>query len=222
MKRVLLSLFALLAFTAVRAQEPDTLRIKPVSLGVIAEGNLSGAITRVAEISGLSMTPAMGFGVGGFIDYNMNRHLLMKFSLLGTVETSVIRGNGPDTRMMQAGMDIPLYLMGRFGSPRKGLFYFGGGPYTHFTFKAWSPDQADFEDPFRRVVHKDEVTGENKYALNDNNSGLGLILGYEFPMGLQINLTGRYSITNIVNYQSRAGSVVHPYKVSIGLGWRFR
>lgn len=220
MKKIVIIFIMLLWAAAVFAQDRDTLRLRPVSLGIVLQGNNTGSKMNIAEAPGLSLAPGLGGEAGGFIDYNMTRHLLMEFQLLVGMETVRIKNEGSTVRMCTWGMDVPLYLMGHFDCGRSKI-YFGGGPFTHFTFGAWSPDQDDFENPYRRAVGIDDVTGETQYALNDNHSGLGLLMGYEWPSGLQVNLSGKYSVTDVINYPDTR-SYQHPFKISFGIAYRFK
>ena len=77
MKKIILILFTSTLFlTALRAQDADSLKIRPVSLGVLLQANYAGEDMYIAE-PGLSAYPGFGIEIGGFIDY----HLTRKFSI---------------------------------------------------------------------------------------------------------------------------------------------
>ncbi|MBQ6243443.1 MAG: outer membrane beta-barrel protein [Bacteroidales bacterium] len=233
MKRALLILSLLLsAATALRAQDADTLRVKPVTIGLIVQANFAGEHMYIAE-SSLSAYPGFGAEAGAALEYHMTRYLSVEFQLLLALQNGSYFAANQDpgfliwhrrnvsyiADMRLWGMDIPLYLVGRLpvGS---GDLRLGAGPFTHLTFDAWCPGDRDFITPYKRIISKDDATGDKHYALSDSHAGFGLLLGYEFPSGLQLNLSAKYSITDILNYESDY-SHAHPYKVSLGAGWRF-
>ena len=116
-------------------------------------------------------------------------------------------------------MDLPLYFMARFPIRRSRL-RIGAGPFTHITFDAWNPSNRQLVTPYRQVISIDE-SGKRQYALNNYYAGIGMLIGWEFPSGFQINLGGSYSVMDILNYQHDYGSFNHPYKFTLGAGWRF-
>ena len=67
----------------------------------------------------------------------------------------------------------------------------------------------------------DAQTGEEQLAMSDNHSGLGVLLGYELPCGLQFNASGQYSISDILAFAHPNTMSAHPLKVMVGFGWRF-
>ena len=120
------------------------------------------------------------------------------------------------------GMNMPIYLLGRFEFGRRGAVQFGGGPFTTFVFRGMMYVDSSLEktDPFRRVYSADELTGEEQMLLSDNYSGLGVTLGYEFWFGLQINLGYQCAISDILNYP-HIGSYALPQKGYLGIAYRF-
>ena len=76
-KIILLILTSTLCLTTLRAQDADSLKIKPVSLGVLLQANYAGEDMYLAE-PGLSAYPGFGVELGGFIDYHMTRRLMIE------------------------------------------------------------------------------------------------------------------------------------------------
>lgn len=235
MKKLLLFLLVLpLAIAPLRAQDDDDpAHFRPVRVGLLLQGNLAGEQMYIAE-SVLSAYPGAGVEAGGFADYHLSRRLLLEMQCILALQSGTYAATREDpgfllwsregtfsrvADMRLLGMDIPLYLVGLFPAG-SGCFRLGAGPFTHLTFRAWSPGDRDFVTPYKRVYSVDDVTGKPRYLLNDSHAGVGVLLGYEFGSGLQINLSGKYSIIDIINYESER-SYARPYKLSLGLGYRF-
>lgn len=233
MKRLTLILLCMAAALTVHAQDADSLKIDPVSIGVLLQANYAGEHMYIAE-SALSAYPGVGAEAGAFVDYNITRRLQVEVQILATLQNGSYVAANKDpgflvwhrkksvdylADMRLFGLDIPLYFIGRFPAGQ-GAFRLGAGPFTHLTFTAWCPGDDGFITPYKRVISVDDNTGKKRYALSDSHAGFGLMFGYEFDSGLQINLCGKYSIIDIINYDS-AESYAHPYKISLGVGWRF-
>lgn len=233
MKRLIL--FILLGLTCVqglRAQDADSLKFKQVHIGVLLQGNYSGESMYIAEAR-MSAYPGLGIEAGTFVDYHLTRDLFIEVQVILALQNGTYVATDYDpgflfwnkrtlsniADMSLIGMDIPLYLTGQVAIGT-GYLRMGAGPFTHFTFDSWSPHDRDFVTPYKRVVSTDDVTGRPRYALSDTHAGFGLFFGYEFESGLQFNLGAKYSILDIINYES-AHSHAHPYKITFGLGWRF-
>lgn len=232
MKRIiLLILTSTLCLTALRAQDADSLKIKPVSLGVLLQANYAGEDMYLAE-PGLSAYPGFGVELGGFIDYHMTRRLMIEVQGIVCLQNGSYVSTDRDlgfvfwhqrpinylADMRLVGIDIPIFVTYAFpvGS---GSIRLGAGFFTHVTFAAWCPGDKDFITPYRRIIEIKE-SGKPRYALNDSHAGIGRQFGYEFECGLQINLGLKYSVLDIINYESKI-DYAHPYKVTLGVGWHF-
>ena len=236
MKRLLFLLLVLpLTFAPLLAQddEEEFYRYHPVRAGLLLQANLAGEQMYIAEAV-LSAYPGAGAEAGGFVDYQLARRLLVEVQCVLALQSGTYVAAEADpgfllwnregtfsrvADMRLLGMDIPLYLVGLFPAG-SGAFRLGAGPFTHLTFRAWSPGDKDFVTPYKRVYSVDDVTGKPRYLLGDSHAGIGVLLGYEFGSGLQINLAGKYSLIDIINYESER-SYAHPYKLSLGVGYRF-
>ncbi|MBQ9659872.1 MAG: outer membrane beta-barrel protein [Bacteroidales bacterium] len=234
MKRILIPLLLFFAAgTVLSAQDADSLKFRTVSMGVLLQANYSGESMYIAE-SSLYAYPGFGVEGGGFIDYHITRRLAVEVQALVVLQSGryvsasgdpgfkfflIRRGPNDLADMRLWGMDIPVFLTYSF-PVRTGSFRVGAGLYTHITFSAWCPGMKDFITPYRRVISIDEATGKPKYALNDAHAGLGLTFGYEFASGLQLNFSAKHSVIDIINYKSETSHAL-PYKLTLGLGWRF-
>ncbi|MCR4860144.1 MAG: outer membrane beta-barrel protein [Bacteroidales bacterium] len=213
----LLLMISAASFT-LRAQDADSLRFQTVSLGVLLQGNVSGERMHITELA-VSGFPNVGVEAGGFIDYYMTPRLMLEFQLVFALQSSSYIYEDKNFLMALWGMDSPLFLIGTI-PVRYGSFRLGAGPFTHLTFDTWDAADRTFVTPYQRVISVDDVTGKPRYALNDNHSGFGALVGFEFRNHLQINVSAKYSITDIINYKSEY-SYCYPYKISFGAAYRF-
>ena len=232
MKKILLILFTSTLFmTVLHAQDADSLKIRPVSLGVLVQANFAGEDMYIAE-PGLSAYPGFGAEIGGFIDYHMTKRLMIEVQAIVCLQNGSYVSTDRDlgflfwhkrpvnylADMRLVGMDIPIFFT--YAHPvGAGNFRIGAGLFTHITFAAWCPGDKDFITPYRRIIEIKE-SGKPRYALNDSHAGIGGHFGYEFPFGLQINMSIKYSVLDIINYESKI-DYAHPYKVTLGVGWHF-
>lgn len=232
MKKILLILFTSTLFmTVLHAQDADSLKIRPVSLGVLVQANFAGEDMYIAE-PGLSAYPGFGAEIGGFIDYHMTKRLMIEVQAVVCLQNGSYVSTDRDlgflfwhkrpvnylADMRLVGMDIPIFFT--YAHPvGAGNFRIGAGFFTHITFAAWCPGDKDFITPYRRIIEIKE-SGKPRYALNDSHAGIGGHFGYEFPCGLQINMSIKYSVLDIINYESKI-DYAHPYKVTLGVGWHF-
>jgi len=200
----------------------DTLypKMPIVSGGVKVQANMSH-IWAHNVTGGVTTSPSFSGDIGGFIDFNISRHFLIQFNLLVAGERCIVKEGNSANPLQSIGVGIPVYMLGRFGNPDKGYFYFGGGPYTEFVIWARMNGADGPFNPFHHVVGTDELSGEEVLALSDNHSGLGIYLGYEFPFGLQINAAYQYSLSDIFAFEHDKGMSVHPQKAMLGFAWRF-
>lgn len=219
MKRLPLLLLFAAASLNLHAQDADSLKIKPVSLGVLLQTSLSGEHVQTKQTF-LSTNPGLGMEVGGFVDYNITDKLAFEFQLLFSLQGLAHITRDADEMITLFGMDIPLYFMGRIPI-RKSRLRLGAGPFTHVTFDAWHPSHRELTTPYRQIISIDDVTGRPRYALNSFYAGISSLVGWEFPAGFQINVAACYSVMDILNYKHGSDSFNHPFKFTLGVGWRF-
>ena len=129
-------------------------------------------------------------------------------------------------------MDIPVYFLGRFGNMEKGYIQFGGGIFTHFTFAS------NIRNKYKNVDESAAVTSpvtptdthdySKLYSLHDNHFGVAVTVGYEFPIGIQINAHYTVSLSDIAGFykeykgQEIADALIYPQSVSLGIGYRWK
>lgn len=200
---------------------------KIVTGGLIGQANLSNFVITNTE-NELSSYMKVGGELGGFIDFRVSKHFAIQGRLLFTAEQNRfgINENGKSSgkHLWSFGIDIPVYFLGRFGNMEKGYLQFGAGPFTHFTFA--SNVENKYSNNLATVLVEEDTPMARVYLLHDNHSGLSATIGYEFPIGIQINANYLISLTDIFNYYKQEGThttkSVYPQRVSIGIGYRWK
>lgn len=195
---------------------------KVINGGIKLQANCSNFIMNIPIESHSAMKSVMNVGaeIGGFIDFNVSEHCVIQFNLMVFSEQQDLHNSGNHDRLWTVGVELPLYVLGRFGNQQHGYILFGGGPYTEFSTWARMIGSTNGRNPYQHIVDTSE-DGESIFALSDNHSGLAAYLGYEFPFGLQINATYQASLSNILNLNNSA-AYCYPQKVTLGLGYRFK
>ncbi len=192
---------------------------RKVTGGLMASANMSNFIIMNAGQRAYSYMK-IGGELGAFINFTVSKHFAIQGRLMFTAEQNQFAIDETRKRMWSFGMDIPVFFLGRFGNMEKGYLQFGGGPYTHFTFASNIPDKYSNDLATVVVENKDAV-------LHDNHSGLGVTVGYEFPLGIQLNANYLLSLSDILSYRKHAvvssspGSM-YPQRVSLGIAYRWK
>lgn len=190
-----------------------------VTGGLMMNANISNFIILNAGKKASSYM-RIGGEVGGFIDFTVTKHFAIQGRLIFTAEQNRFAIDDTRKLMWTFGLDLPVFFLGRFGNMEKGYLQFGGGPYTHFTFASNVPDKYSNDLATVVIENKDAV-------LHDNYSGLGVTIGYEFPLGIQINANYLISLSDILSYRKQAvnstspGSM-YPQRVSLGIAYRWK
>lgn len=223
-QKTILMLILFVCYNSIAVAAPDSTlhKSKVVNGGIKLQANSSNFIMNIPSLGFTSMTSNMNVGaeLGGFIDFNVSKHCVIQFNLMLVSEQQQLDNEGKHDQLWTLGLEIPLYILGRYGNHRQGYILFGGGPYTEFSLWARMTGDTDGRNPYHHVVDT-SADGESIFALSDNHSGLAAYLGYEFPFGLQINATYQVSLSNILNINNSA-AYCYPQKVTFGLGYRFK
>lgn len=180
--------------------------------GPIVEMNASGFIQ--SGISGGRSTMDIGANVGGFVDMEITDWFSVEGDLTFQYKSSDFEWTGESGRYKYWGVEIPMYAMLHLPLHNGGRISAGIGPYTNFGLDASYTVGGRKLD----VYEKDKDTGLP--AMTDTDTGFGIKLGYEFASGLQINVTYRISVTNVVDANSSAAKM-HPQAMSVGVAYRF-
>ncbi|MDR0835532.1 MAG: PorT family protein [Tannerella sp.] len=213
MKKIILTavLFGL-CLQPIRAQtkieEAETL-----TWGLKAEANLSNFI-----LSGLpdnaKSTMQAGASGGGILNVKISERFAVQGDLLFHFKSSVLDINGTKNDFHYWGEELAIYAMMQLIKCNSGRAYVGIGPYSEFGFSATNKVGGKTTD----LYEKDEETGVS--LMGTSNSGFGIMIGYEFNCGIQINAGYKASITDVLEKHNNKASLF-PTAISLGIGYRF-
>jgi hypothetical protein len=202
-----------------------------VSGGLLAKANMSNfIITR--NHKPMSSYMHIGGELGGFMDFRITKHFSIQPQVIFTAHQNYFAATDTANHLWSFGMDIPVYFLGRFGNMEKGYIQFGGGIFTHFTFasnirnKYKNVDESAAVTP--PVTPTDTHDYSKLYSLHDNHFGVAVTVGYEFPIGIQINAHYKVSLSDIAGFykeykgQEIADALIYPQSVSLGIGYRWK
>lgn len=202
-----------------------------VSGGLLLNANMSNfIITR--NHKPMSSYMHIGGELGGFMDFRITKHFSIQPQVIFTAHQNYFAATDTANHLWSFGMDIPVYFLGRFGNMEKGYIQFGGGIFTHFTFasnirnKYKNVDESAAVTP--PVTPTDTHDYSKLYSLHDNHFGVAVTVGYEFPIGIQINAHYKVSLSDIAGFykeykgQEIADALIYPQSVSLGIGYRWK
>jgi hypothetical protein len=202
-----------------------------VSGGLLLNANMSNfIITR--NHKPMSSYMHVGGELGGFMDFRITKHFSIQPQVIFTAHQNYFAATDTANHLWSFGMDIPVYFLGRFGNMEKGYIQFGGGIFTHFTFasnirnKYKNVDESAAVTP--PVTPTDTHDYSKLYSLHDNHFGVAVTVGYESPIGIQINAHYKVSLSDIAGFykeykgQEIADALIFPQSVSLGIGYRWK
>ena len=206
-KRVFFALLVMVAgivLPVASARADDGKAELAVSCGVKAEANMSGLIKTGSEKVETGMRP--GLSLGGFLNLQVSFHFSVQADFLLHYKNSTVEQNATLGHNVYFGGEIPLYFFYHFRSaPLKGQWSVGGGPFTEFGFKS-------------TIAYNGKTL--NMYSI-DETRGFALLVGYEFPCGLQLNAGYKVSVSSLVDADRRVVAL-RPHTVSVGVAYLFR
>ena len=208
---------------------------KLVSGGLVASANLSNFIIS-RNHNRMSSYMHIGGELGGFLDFRISKHFSIQPQVIFTAQQNYFAATDTANHLWSFGMEIPVYFLGRYGSMERGYIQFGGGIFTHFTFasniagKYKNVDDPAIIPPTPTTPTKPIDTHDYSrlYSLHDNHFGVAVTVGYEFPIGIQINAHYKISLSDIAGFYSEnkgkeiADALIYPQSVSVGIGYRWR
>ena len=204
---------------------------KLVSGGLLGGANMSNFIITRSH-KPMSSYMRIGGELGGFLDFSLSKHFAIQPQVLFTAQENYFNQGDSANHLWSFGMEIPVYFLGRFGSMEKGYIQFGGGIFTHFTFasnirnKFRNVDESEATQPVPTPTDTHDYS--RLYSLHNNHFGVCATLGYEFPIGIQINLHYKISLSDIAGFYSEmkgqevANALIYPQCISLGIGYRWK
>ncbi len=208
---------------------------KLVSGGLLAGVNTSNFIITRAHHT-MSSYMRVGGELGGFLDFAVTQHFAIQPQVIFTAHQNYFAVTDSANHLWSFGVDIPIYFLGRFGNMEKGYIQFGGGIFTHFTFASNITNKfKNLDDPVAagmpmRMKAEEPPTYDYSrlYSLHNNHFGICATVGYEFPIGIQINAQYKVSLSDIAGFYSEnkgkeiANALIYPQSVSLGIGYRWK
>lgn len=207
-----------------------------VSGGILAGVNTSNfIITR--DHHTMSSYMRVGGELGGFLDFAIIKNFAIQPQVIFTAHQNYFAVTDSANHLWSFGVDIPIYFLGRFGNMEKGYIQFGGGIFTHFTFasnianKFKNLDDATPSSAMPARMKEEEPVQydySRLYSLHNNHFGVCATVGYEFPIGIQINAQYKVSLSDIAGFYSEnkgkeiADALIYPQSVSLSIGYRWK
>ncbi|HBG41588.1 MAG TPA: hypothetical protein DDZ96_09235 [Porphyromonadaceae bacterium] len=211
MKKIMLSLALMVGLgtaTQVSAQKVD--------LGVKADANMSNFI--LSDLDNVESNLGFGASLGGFAKINFTDHFALQPELLFHFKTSEIKNNPAGNSFedyQYFGAEIPVYAVGQMNLG-SGTGYIGVGPYVGLGFDARYKSDNDNAEDLKLYKEYDN----KKSALQRFDFGAGIMIGYEFEAGIQINAGYKIGVIDALN-AGKDDATMLPQTISLGLGYRF-
>lgn len=201
MKKAIVIIAALMAVTAVAgAQE------KKVSFGIKAEANLTDV--KLSDLKGLRSSFNPGASLGGFVRVMLSEHLSLQPELRLSYSEAKVKCGAERFRFKYGSLEIPVYLQGHVKAGG-GEFLFGAGPYIGYGLSA---------DTRMENVCDQELKYSDAIELDHFFAGGGVVAGYEFGMGISVNVGYRMAF-DVASRHKSSGSRTRA--VSLGAAYRF-
>lgn len=182
-----------------------------LSGGPLVEMNATGFIHSGFTSGNSSMRT--GLSVGGFLNLGISGHFSVQGEISFQYRHSEFGWENSGGCYRYWGVEIPVYAMYHHTLANGGRIHVGIGPYTNLgldaTFKTASGK--------KNLYEKAQDTGLP--PMKDSDTGFSIKAGYEFRCGLQLNVSFRASVTNLIDSNS---SEVKMYPIIIGAGVAYR
>ena len=177
---------------------------------VAVEGGIKA---HAKEAPGAISTLTPGMTLGGFMDIWFSDRIGIQPEVNMNFKQTVMGWSQGSGRMQSFGIEVPIYVMGRFDVFRRHHMHIGLGPYTEFScYARWMIDG--------RKVDLLEIHEGGEPMIQDTQSGFGAIIGYEFGNGLAINVSYKLCCFNILQPNTSQGVSLYPQSVSLGLTYK--
>lgn len=175
------------------------------SFGVKLNGTLTNV--KLTDLQGVDSSFRPGAAVGGFAEIKFGNNFSLQPELLLNYTEAEVKYNRKKNLFKYASAEIPVYAVGHFPLS-KGKLYFGAGPNIGYGFSINN----------KTAKLPEGHPGENKIELDHWYMGGGVMVGYEFDFGLQIN--AGYKMDFDLSSRNKT-SDVKTQTISIGVGYRF-
>ncbi|MFT4222079.1 outer membrane beta-barrel protein [Dysgonomonas sp.] len=209
MKKIVLTLaITIMAVVSANAQGLVSIIKEKISFGFKAEGNYSGFI--LSKMDNVKSTMGFGGSIGPSIKFNISKNFAIQEDILFTYASSGLTTDGVKDTYQYFGTEVPVYLIGQWGTPSGGRICGGVGPYVGYGFTAKMKDSD--------VNLYKKVNGET--PMKRMTAGVAAQLGYQLKCGLQVSASYRIGFTNALDTKM-GDSKMLPHAASLGIGYYF-
>ncbi|MCL1932373.1 MAG: PorT family protein [Candidatus Azobacteroides sp.] len=190
--------------------KPESIDSQSISFGLKGETDFSNFI--LVDANGFQSRIKTGASLGGFLQMELQEHFALQGDFLFHYKTSELNRENQKGDYQYFGNEIAIYGIGKWRLD-KGKIYVGIGPFSEFGFSSTLKRNSEKIDLYKKDEARDIP------FMQDFNSGFGIMLGYEFQCGFQINAGYKISITNVLDPNSSSFSMF-PNTLSFGIGYR--
>lgn len=209
MKRILIVIASAMFPVLLYAQEAQSKM--NITGGPLVEANYMGFAHKGFDKGKSKMK--MGFLAGGFLDIDVAHHFSIQGELSFVYRHSDFYWSNMGGCYSYWGIEIPVYAMYHIIVGNGGQLNLGLGPYTNFGADAkfiTSKGQLD-------LYEKNNESG--LAPMKGSDSGFAFKAGYEFSSGLQINVSLKMSVTNVIENSDKVK--MFPASVGVSMAYRF-
>ena len=203
-KRIIV-VIAIVIFSLTQSKAQNTL------FGIKADVNMSNFI--LEDLADWQSDFGAGASVGGLVRTDIGKYFAIQSEILFHFKNSEFKIDGMKNKFRFWGMEIPAYAVFYWITPKNDRAFIGIGPYGQIGFSA-----------------KNRTINRNYYAdffkkkasfMQIGDVGCGILLGYEFLFGMQINASYKYGLLNQLNEPLQEETFMRNQSVSLGVGYRF-
>ncbi len=213
MMAIMLSLFSTtVCAQTTEMQENGNIIKMHFSGGPLVEMNMSGFLHSGFSNGRSKLRP--GVSVGGFAKLDLLKLFAVQGEASFQYKQSEFAWNSGKGNFRYWGMEIQILAMVQHVFRNNGCTYIGVGPYTNFGL-----DARFVQNGVNTNLYKRDGDAELP-PMRDSDTGFGAKVGYELPCGLQLNVSWKASVDNVLDANSDKLSM-HPQTWSMGVAYRF-
>ncbi|MDR1054426.1 MAG: PorT family protein [Prevotellaceae bacterium] len=211
MKKIILTLAVIVGLGTLGVNAQDTgmtgRNDKKISFGLKIDANLSNHF--LSDLNNVKSKLGFGVSAGGFVKFDFHKNFALQPEILVHYKTSKLGKKTTKEKLdfEYWGIEIPVYAMGQMDL-WNGRGYVGLGPYVGLGLSS----KLDDNDVYK------EKGGEKFMQRWD--LGAGIIVGYEFRFGLQINAGYKMGFINALD-AVKNDAKMHNQTISLGVAYRF-
>ena len=212
MKKILLvlALASMFGATQVSAQGLMKKMMSNLYGGPKVEANMSTFF--LSDMPGMETKMNIGGSVGGFLGMRLSEHFAIQEDILVHYKTSEFEQEGTKGDFEYLGAELTFYAMGNWMLNNGSRLSIGAGPFAGYGISAKYKVNGEETD-----LYEEDANGET--AFNPLNVGAAITAGYEFRCGLQVNVSCKYGIMNMLD-ANKDNAALRPGTVSLGLAYR--